>query len=100
MGDIRIGTSGWGYKHWRDIFYEAGLPQSRWFGRYCESFDTVEINGSFYRLPSEAAFSRWAEAAPQDFVFAVKAPMWAANMTWFVNSKQSAEAFLEPMRRL
>jgi uncharacterized protein YecE (DUF72 family) len=100
MGDIRVGTSGWVYKHWRDIFYEPGLPQSRWFARYAEDFDTVEINGSFYRLPSEAAFSRWAVAAPEGFVFAVKAPMWAANMTWFVTSGQSAEAFLGPMRQL
>ena len=100
MGDIRIGTSGWVYKHWREIFYPEGLPQSRWFARYAESFDTVEINGSFYRLPSEAAFRRWADAAPDDFLFAAKAPMWAANMTWFVNSGQSAEAFLGPMRQL
>jgi uncharacterized protein YecE (DUF72 family) len=100
MGDIRIGTSGWVYAHWKKIFYPAGLPQSRWLLRYAESFDTVEINGSFYRLPSEAAFSRWSDAAPEDFLFAVKAPMWAANMTWFVKSEQSAEAFLSPMRRL
>ena len=100
MSRIRIGTSGWVYGHWRDIFYPRGLPQSRWFGRYAESFDTVEINGSFYRLPSEAAFRKWAADAPPGFIYAVKAPMWAANMTWFVKSGQSAEAFLGPMRHL
>src|SRR5207237_9012776 len=48
---IHVGCSGWVYKHWRGIFYPEGLPQKRWFERYTEEFDTVEINASFYRLP-------------------------------------------------
>src|SRR5881227_346683 len=48
---IHIGCSGWVYKHWRGIFYPEGLPQKRWFERYAEEFDTVEINASFYHLP-------------------------------------------------
>ncbi len=48
---IHVGCSGWVYKHWRGIFYPEGLPQKRWFERYAEEFDTVEINASFYRLP-------------------------------------------------
>ena len=49
-GDIRVGCSGWVYKHWRGLFYPEGLPQKRWFERYAEEFDTVEINASFYRV--------------------------------------------------
>ena len=40
-----------GYRYWRGLFYPEGLPQKRWFERYAEEFDTVEINASFYRLP-------------------------------------------------
>jgi uncharacterized protein YecE (DUF72 family) len=59
VGRVLIGTSGWIYKHWRDIFYPSGLPQTRWFSFFAERFSTVEINNTFYRLPSEVAFDRW-----------------------------------------
>src|SRR5688572_18329547 len=54
--DLRIGCSGWQYKHWRGNFYPAELPQSRWFAHYALTFDTVEINNSFYRLPDGETF--------------------------------------------
>src|SRR5439155_380257 len=49
-GAVRIGCSGWNYKHWREIFYPKGLPPGRWLERYAQVFDTVEINNTFYRL--------------------------------------------------
>lgn len=69
---IRIGTSGWIYPHWKDLFYPAGLRLKDRFGHYSRQFDTVEINGSFYRLPSEAAVAGWAAQAPAGFVYAWK----------------------------
>ncbi|HZS02566.1 MAG TPA: DUF72 domain-containing protein [Chloroflexota bacterium] len=69
---LRIGTSGWNYKHWRGIFYPRDLPAARWLDFYCQHFDTVEINYSFYRLPSRDNFAAWAEQAPPGFLFAVK----------------------------
>ena len=59
MGEIRIGASGWHYKHWRGPFYDAALPASQMLAHYIRHFDTVEINNSFYRLPSEQAFISW-----------------------------------------
>lgn len=79
MGDIRIGTSGWVYKDWKGPFYPADLPQKRWFGHYAGVFSTTEINGSFYRLPSEKAVAAWAEAAPPGFVFAWKASRYITH---------------------
>ncbi|HXF61222.1 MAG TPA: DUF72 domain-containing protein, partial [Caldilineaceae bacterium] len=67
----RIGTSGWVYAHWRELFYPRDLPQNRWFDFYTGHFDTVEINYSFYRLPSEQAFDGWRAQAPPGFIFAV-----------------------------
>ncbi len=60
------------YRHWRELFYPRGLPQRDWFRHYAEIFDTVEINFSFYRLPSRLAFRSWNEKAPPGFCFAVK----------------------------
>ena len=49
---IRVGCSGWNYPDWRGVLYPAGCPQRRWLERYAEVFDTVEVNATFYRLPT------------------------------------------------
>jgi len=72
MGRVWIGTSGWHYKHWLGTFYPAKLPASKMLAYYIEHFNTVEINNSFYRLPSVDAFAAWREATPPGFCFAVK----------------------------
>lgn len=71
--DIRIGTSGFHYKHWKGPFYPAKCPNLKLLEYYLQHFDTVELNNSFYRLPEASAFDCWREAAPANFVFAVKA---------------------------
>ena len=78
--EMRIGCSGWQYKHWRGNFYPAELPQSRWFQFYAAQFDTVEINNSFYRLPEAETFARWREQAPARFLYAVKASRFLTHM--------------------
>jgi uncharacterized protein YecE (DUF72 family) len=69
---VAIGTSGWSYAHWRGVFYPAGLASGRWLGYYAERFAAVEVNASFYRLPTARMLERWAEATPDDFVFVLK----------------------------
>ena len=64
---VRIGCSGWQYMHWRGNFYPAALPTSRWFAHYTLTFNTVEINNSFYRLPSAGMFTKWRDQAPGIF---------------------------------
>jgi uncharacterized protein YecE (DUF72 family) len=77
---IRVGTSGWVYQHWRGLFYPHDLRQDEWFSHYARHFDTVEINNSFYRLPSTAAFDAWREQAPPDFFYAVKASRFLTHL--------------------
>jgi uncharacterized protein YecE (DUF72 family) len=71
--DIRIGTSGFHYKHWIGRFYPAKTAAAKMLDFYLQHFDTVELNNSFYRLPTAEAFDAWREATPPNFVFAVKA---------------------------
>jgi uncharacterized protein YecE (DUF72 family) len=78
--EVRIGCSGWQYKHWRDRFYPADLPQVRWFEYYAGRFDTVEINNTFYRLPHASAFSAWRTVAPPAFLYAIKASRFLTHM--------------------
>ncbi len=72
VGVARIGCSGWIYKHWRGAVYPESLPQRRWFEHYATLFDTVEINNTFYRLPTEAAVQGWAAQAPAGFTYSLK----------------------------
>ena len=71
--DIRIGTSGFHYKHWKGPFYPEKTHAAKMLDFYIQHFDTVELNNSFYRLPPATAFDCWREATPENFVFAVKA---------------------------
>jgi len=69
---VLIGCSGWIYKDWAKRFYPEDLDNSKKLQFYSKHFKTVEINNSFYRLPSEEAFKNWRKQVPADFVFAVK----------------------------
>src|SRR5512140_1973108 len=77
---VRVGCSGWQYRHWRGDFYPADLPQSRWLEYYAAHFDTVEINNTFYRLPEAPTFAEWGRRAPRRFVYAVKASRFMTHM--------------------
>ena len=69
---FHVGTSGWGYPQWKEGFY-GNVASKDWLARFAAQFDTVEINNSFYRLPSTAALTKWHDAVPDDFRFSVKA---------------------------
>lgn len=93
--DIRIGTSGWHYKHWRGPFYPPDWPATRMLEFYCKSgFDTVEINNSFYRLPSPAAVRAWREATPPGFCFAVKGSRYLTHMKKLKDPDRGLKVFL------
>ena len=79
-GAIRVGCCGWIYPHWRERFYPKELRQTEWFRHYAQTFDTVEINNSFYHLPSEKAVAHWEEQAPPGFVYAVKVNRFITHM--------------------
>ncbi len=74
MSGAHVGTSGWGYPSWQPGFYPTGLDRSAFLSHYAERLDTVELNATKYRLPSEEQFRSWATQVPDGFRFAVKAP--------------------------
>jgi uncharacterized protein YecE (DUF72 family) len=93
-----IGCSGWSYDHWRGIVYPADLPTDRWFEHYTTLFDTVELNSTFYRLPSEQTAKSWGKAAPPGFVYALKLGSYGSHRrklrgasTWIPNHVARAE---------
>jgi uncharacterized protein YecE (DUF72 family) len=99
-GAIRVGCSGWIYRHWRGAFYPEKLAVNRWFGHYAETFDTVEINNSFYRLPAAATFGGWREQAPPGFRYAVKANRFLTQAKKLKDCEEPLARMLPAMREL
>ncbi len=98
--DIRIGTSGWHYRHWLGTFYPDDLPANRMLGYYLERFDTVELNNSFYHLPSEGALDQWRETVPDDFLFAAKGSRFLTHMKKLKDPEPGVARFFERIDRL
>jgi uncharacterized protein YecE (DUF72 family) len=97
---VRIGCSGWAYPHWRERLYPKGLPQRRWLAYYAERFDTVEVNNTFYRLPSASAVEGWAEQSPPGFVFAVKASRYLTHVKRLKTLDPYLGRFFQPLDAL
>jgi uncharacterized protein YecE (DUF72 family) len=79
-GNIYIGTSGWHYPHWVGPFYPKGMPSEDFLSYYIGRFQTVEINNTFYHLPSKKTLAGWREATPKNFLFSCKASRFITHM--------------------
>ncbi|HEX3900744.1 MAG TPA: DUF72 domain-containing protein [Mycobacteriales bacterium] len=102
LGKIRVGTSGWQYADWRQIFYPVGLPQRAWLDYFAQRFNTVEVNSTFYRLPSVETVERWAQALPAGFLMAVKVSRYLTHVKRLREPAEPVERLLgvlEPLRR-
>ena len=100
MKPVRIGCSGWVYRDWRGDFYPEDLPQRRWLERYAEVFDTVEVNNTFYRLPTLPAVQRWADETPPEFVFAVKGSRYTTHIKRLIDFEKYSDRFFERLEPL
>ena len=93
---VRIGCSGWNYADWRERAYPKGpLPARRWLEHYATLFDTVEVNATFYRLPTRSAVAGWVEQTSPGFVFAVKASRYLTHMKRLTDLGAGLDRFYE-----
>ena len=93
-GKVRIGISGWTYKPWRGVFYPEDLAQKRELEYASNTFNSIEINGTFYSLQRPTSFERWAAETPDDFVFSVKAPRFITHIRRLKDVKAPVANFL------
>jgi len=89
-----IGTSGWHYEHWRNRFYPEQLTKAKWLEFYATHFATVELNNSFYHLPSETAFANWRDSSPANFIFAVKVSRFITHIKRLKNTEEAVDKFI------
>ena len=91
--ELRIGTSGWTYDHWKKLFYPENLPKSRRLEYYGKHFDTVELNATFYRLPKPKTFENWKRRTPDYFLWAVKANKYITHTKRLKEPVEALERF-------
>ena len=98
--NVRIGCSGWNYAHWRNgVFYPPRCPSRLWLDYYARFFETVEVNATFYRLPTAKAVQGWVDQSPDNFLFTVKMSRYVTHIKRLRDLTPSMELFygrLEP----
>lgn len=99
-GRLLVGTSGWSYEHWRGGFYPQELPAHDRLAYYAGHFDTVEINATFYGLPSGQTVRAWHDSVPEDFVFAVKGSRYLTHMRKLAEPAEPVQRLFERVRPL
>jgi uncharacterized protein YecE (DUF72 family) len=92
---IHIGTSGWSYKHWKNIFYPSNLKATEWLTFYAETFNITELNTSFYHLPKPETTKGWAEKVPTGFMFCTKMSRYLTHMKKLNDPEESFENFFD-----
>ncbi len=94
---IFVGTSGFGYKEWQGKFYPEKVSPKEMLRFYSERLATVEINNTFYHLPTERVLTSWAEQVPEDFVFALKAPQVITHLKRLRHVDEETEYFFRTL---
>jgi len=92
-GRLRVGTSGWSYRHW-PRFYEDVKPR-QYLAHYATRFSTVEVNTSFYHLPLRSTYAKWAGETGPDFQFALKLSRYISHIKRLSGVKAETRLFLE-----
>jgi uncharacterized protein YecE (DUF72 family) len=95
-----IGTSGWSYKHWKGTFFPESIQPEEWLHYYSSSFNTVEVNTTFYRAPVKSVVKSWFKKTPEDFTFTLKAPQNITHSKKLSGIERSLSDFYRLMKPL
>lgn len=99
-GGLHIGTSGWHYDHWRERFYPEDLKSDERLAYYARHFATVEINNTFYKLPTKKTLAAWRDGTPSGFLFACKASRFITHMKKLKDPEQAFTRFFDAVATL
>lgn len=94
----KIGCSGYHYPEWRGLFYPTDLAKNKWFAYYCEHFNTIELNTTFYKFPRVEFLRNWYTNSPGNFVFSVKAPRLITHFKKFKDAQRYLFDFYNAVR--
>lgn len=97
INNLRVGTSSWSSDDWVGVFYPDGTPPADYLGEYAKHFDTVEIDSTYYRVPSAAMVNNWRERTPAGFLFAAKFPQTITHEKVLTDCVSEVSEFVKVM---
>ncbi len=97
---LYIGTSGWSYKHWSEVFYPKDIKPDKYLEFYITKFSCVELNSSFYHLPLKTTVSGWIRRTPGTFMFCPKMSRLITHQLQLTNAEGAAQNFFEAFEGL
>jgi len=97
---ISIGTSGWMYNHWKGPFYPEKFPNNEMLKYYANKFKTVEVNSSFYRLPTTKTVQKWMNETPDQFIFSIKASQFITHRKYLKDGQETTKKFFDVIKGL
>jgi uncharacterized protein YecE (DUF72 family) len=95
MPNLYLGTIGWSYNFWKGPFYPKKLPSNKLLGFYASHFNSVEVDGTFYRIPTEQTVINWTQQTPEGFLFSLKFPQVITHIRMLKNCQPETKFFLE-----
>jgi uncharacterized protein YecE (DUF72 family) len=95
MSFFHVGTMGWSYDFWKGSFYPEGLDSRDFLHYYSSKFDTVEVDGTFYRIPRKQTVVDWKQQTPSGFVFSLKFPRVITHVKMLKDCEEQTRVFLE-----
>lgn len=96
--NINIGTSGWVYKHWKNVFYAETISERDYLKFYSKYFSTTEVNNSFYHLLNEKSVKNWINSVPENFIFSIKASRYITHMKKLLEPEKTTLQFFESIK--
>jgi uncharacterized protein YecE (DUF72 family) len=100
MTEIFLGTQGWSYKDWVGPFYRSGTPSTDYLSQYSRQFSAVELDTTFYGIPTDARVDKWRDSTPDDFQFTAKLPKSITHDRHLLQSSEEMTEFLTAIGRL
>jgi uncharacterized protein YecE (DUF72 family) len=98
--NLRLGTSSWSSEDWVGTFYPPGTATADFLPAYAQRFDTVEVDSTYYRIPSESMVRNWRARTPPGFMFAAKFPQVITHEKVLTDCREDLAEFLRVMARL
>lgn len=97
---LYMGTSGWYYDHWDGVFYPNEIKSPARLNYYASTFNTVEVNSTFYHTPKESVVKQWAKQVPVGFIFSVKASGYITHRKRLNDCEESISFFFKRIKHL
>ena len=95
MQNLHLGTIGWSYNFWKGKFYPNKTAPKDYLAYYASQFNTVEVDSTFYRIPTQPTVTNWKQQTPENFMFSLKFPQIITHIKMLKDCQYETDVFLD-----